>query len=310
MYTSKLSEQNQKNYSIPPDLYDRSLPQITTAKEVVNSFIESQSIKNIEVILDACCGTGSLTEYLGKCFPGSQVVGIDNASNMIQYAKQYHAANNISFKEEDITLSNPFRKKFADLIVCSWAVSHIPSESQQAMASNLCNYLKDGGKLLILFPVMGSLLSITIQEIVKSDRWQQLLNQYSGSRVTYSEDAYDDLLKEAGFIQRTVSTEKKNLSFKNKDELNCFVTTAVARYLPFLKEQSQQLEFIDAISALYLSKVGSDSYDIPYTLTLLIAVATRPTLSFLNLNSPIHHREENKDTMSDHETPSSTSYGV
>jgi hypothetical protein len=95
------------------------------------------------------------------------------------------------------------------------------------IASNLCNYLKDGGKLLILFPVMGSLLSITItiQEVVKSDRWQQLLNQYSGSRVTY-------------------------------------------------------------------------------------AVATRPTLSFLNLNSPIYHREENKDTMSNHETPSSTSYGA
>lgn len=275
MYTSKLSEQNQKIYSIPPDLYDRSLPQITTAIEVVNNFIESQSINNIEVILDACCGTGLLTEYLGKCFPDSQVVGIDNASNMIQYAEQYHGATNISYKDEDITVLNPFRKTFADLIVCSWAVSHIPSESQKAMASNLCNYLKDGGKLLILFPVMGSLLSITIQEIVKSDRWQQLLNQYSGSRVTYTEDAYDDLLKEAGFIHRTVSTEKKNLSFKNKDELNCFVTTAVARYLPFLKEQSQQLEFIDAISALYLSKVGSDSYNIPYTLTLLIAAATR-----------------------------------
>lgn len=310
MYTSKLGEQNQKNYSIPPELYDRSLPQITTAKEVVDNFVEIQSINKIGVILDACCGTGLLTEYLGKCFPDSQVVGIDNASNMIEYAKQYHGATNISYKKEDITILNPFRKTFADLIVCSWAVSHIPSESQKAMTNNLCNYLKDGGKLLILFPVMGSLLSITIQEVIKSDRWQQLLNQYNGSRVTYNEEAYDDLLKEAGFIHRTVSTEKKNLSFKNKDELNCFVTTAVARYLPFLKEQSQQLEFIDAISALYLSKVASDSYDIPYTLTLLIAVATRPTLSLLNLNSPIYHREENKDTMSDHETPSSTSYGV
>lgn len=309
MYTSKLSEQNQKIYSIPPDLYDRSLPQITTAREVVNNFIESQSITNIKVILDACCGTGLLTEYMGKCFPDSQVVGIDNASNMIQYAKQNHVANNISFKEEDITLLNPLRKKFADLIVCSWAVSHIPLESQKAMASNLCNYLKDGGKLLILFPVMGSLLSITIQEVVKSDKWQKLLTQYIGSRVTFTEDAYDDLLKEAGFIQRKVSTEEKNLSFKNKDELNCFVTTAVARYLPFLKEESLQLEFIDAISDLYLSKTSSDAYDIPYAITLLIAVATRPTL--LNLKSPIYHREEHKSAVNPiDETSSPTSYGV
>lgn len=269
------------SYAVPPEIYDQSIPQITTAKTIINEFIKEHSINGAETILDACCGTGLLSEYLGQFLSTGKVTGLDLAGNMIEYSRKFHASKNVSFEEEDITLLNPSRKKSADIITCSWAVSHIAMDHQKVMLTNLYHYLKEDGNLLVLFPVMGSILSTSIQSVVKSDEWNIYFKNFINNRVSFSSDEYNNLLAEAGFIQTNVKIQIENLSFKNRNELECFVTTALARYLPYLEEESLRIEFIKAVSNDYLFKTNSLEGNIPYSVTLLIASAKRPNLSCL-----------------------------
>ncbi len=294
-------------YSVPPKLYDQSLPQITTAKSVVMNFLQKKSLKGDEIIIDAACGTGRLATFLSEYISSGHILGIDNAENMIEFAQENRASDKVSFQVNDLCVFNPALKKKADLIVCSWAVSHIPTEQQKDFTQNLFNYLKEDGYLLVLFPVMGSILSTVIQEVAKSETWQGYFKDFQSKRMTFTVEEYNDLLRQTGFDNRVVQTNTEHLTFSNKAELDCFVTTAVARYLPFLEESKLGDDFINDVSNHYLQKAGTTEQGIPYTMTILSAVATRPNLSLLlQTGSPIYSRKKNSPREVLPEEPGST----
>lgn len=288
IYTTK---QNSSCYPISPALYDQSIPQKTTTINILNKFLANNSLLGTEAILDVCCGTGFLCEYLGKLLPKSHVIGIDNTSNMLAFARANHHRHNVAFEQDDITLFNPLRKETADVVVCSWAVSHIPRKLQCNMTRNLYNYLKKNGKLLVMFPVMSSILSFVIQEIVNADHWKNFFTHAENSKVSYSAEGYNTFLTKIGFFNITVREHTESVMLKNKEELDCFVNTAVARYLPYLEEETLRRKFIKEISKNYLSKINSTTDHIPYHVTMLTAVAKRPALScFLQADSPINQK--------------------
>lgn len=277
-------------YSVPPELYDQSIPQIATAKSIVMDSLSKNPLNGTETIIDACCGTGRLTEYLGEYLPDGRIFGLDKAENMIGYAKQHHYRDNVSYQLDDLTVFNKMYKKSADLIVCSWAVSHIPAEKQEAFTGNLYQYLKKNGRLIILFPVMGSLLSTTVQEIAKSEKWREYFKAFENKRMTYTVEQYDELLMQTGFITNEVHATPENIVFKDKSELLCFITTATARYLPYLPESMLRENFINDITNHYQSKVSSKDQNIPYSMTMLSAIAKKPSLALIlqKTGSPIH----------------------
>lgn len=280
-------------YAVSPELYDQSIPQISTAKSVVLRILHETPLNEGEIIIDACCGTGKLAEFLGEYLPSGRIFGLDNAENMIEFAEKNHARENISFKLEDLTVFNPSFDKSADLITCSWAVSHIPSARQKDFTKNLYRYLKNDGRLIVLFPVMGSTLSAVIQQVVKSEAWREYFRSFESTRMTFTVEEYDELLRQTGFINTTVQTHVENIIFNNTEELDCFVTTAVARYLSYLQDPGLGENFIKDVSHCYQKKVGSYDQDIPYSMTLLSAVAKRPSLSLLlEADMPIHSTSE------------------
>lgn len=259
-------------YAVPPETYDQSIPQIETAINILSH----EQFKGTESVIDACCGTGRLAEYLSSKLPNGCVTGLDNAENMIDFAKQHHACPNILFKVNDLTIFNESFKQSADVIVCSWAVSHIPAEEQTAFTHNLYQYLKKDGKLITFFPVMGSLLSTTIQEIAKSEAWQHYFTHFENKRMTYTTEEYNNFLKQIGFINNVVQTCTQDILFQNKEEFLCFIATAAARYLPYLTDTSLRDRFIHAVCDSYQAKVGANDQQIPYQMTLLTANAKRP----------------------------------
>lgn len=284
------AELHPDDYAVPPEIYDKALPQIATAKTVLTDFLSKDPLSGQETVLDFGCGTGLLAEHVGTLLSTGHTIGLDCAGNMIKFANEHHASDKVSFEIEDLTRRNPQRKKTADLILCSWVISHIPSELQKTSVKNFFNYLKKDGKLLIIFPVMGSSLATIINEVANSTEWKTLCDTASKRRVSYSTEEYDRLLEEAGFINRQVQTQVENFSFGNKEELDCFITTAVARYLPCLNEESVRLKFIQTISEKYCLTMGATENNIPYTVTLLTATAQRPNLTYLlqQTNSPIY----------------------
>ncbi|WP_115711580.1 class I SAM-dependent methyltransferase [Legionella sainthelensi] len=264
-------------YPISPELYDQSIPQIATAKSVVLDFLDKTHIHGGETIIDACCGSGNLAGFLGGYLPNCTILGLDNAENMIAFAKKKYSQNNVSFLLEDLTTYNESYKKSADLIICSWAVSHIPMEQQKIFTNNLYQYLNKEGRLIVLFPVMGSTLSTVIEETVKSEKWNNVFSKLENKRVTFTIEQYDEILRQVGFIDRNVRLCSEEITFKDQNELRCFIITSIARYLPYIPEPELSEDFIDDITKNYQEKIPNLSY----TVTILSAVAKRPSLNLL-----------------------------
>lgn len=288
------------NYPVSPEIYDQSIPQFITAKNVVLNFLEKNNIsdKTNITILDACCGTGNLVSFLGNRLPLSTVVGLDNATNMIAFAKkEYSNQDNISFLCSDLTVSDPSLKKFADLIVCSWGVSHIPQEKQKQFCKNLQKYLKYEGQLVVLFPVLGSELSTVINEIVSSDKWNQLFIQLQTKRVSYSAQSYNQLLGDTGFVNCKTEINSEKIVFKNEEELRNFVITSIARYLPFLYGSNLD-DFTNEVISTYQTKVP----ELSYTVQILSASAKRMCFN-RNLGINNTRTEKQKQKIDDVEIP-------
>lgn len=282
-------------YPISPELYDQSIPQIVTAKSVVLDFLDKTHIHGGETIIDACCGTGNLAGFLGGYLPNCNILGLDNAENMLEFAKEKYSQNNVSFLLEDLTTFNESLKKSADLIICSWAVSHIPMEQQKIFTNNLYQYLKKEGRLIVLFPVMGSTLSTVIQETVKLEKWNNVFTKLDNKRVTFTVEQYDEILRQVGFMNRNVRLCSEEITFKDQNELRCFIITSIARYLPYIPQPELCEEFINDITNKYQEK----SLNLSYTVTILSAVAKRPSLNLFlqktgsfNSNSSNNSQEE------------------
>lgn len=271
-----------QRYAVSPDIYDQSLPQIVTAVSITMTHLMNHPLSGTETILDACCGTGKLAEYLGEYYPDTRVIGMDNAINMIEFARQHHARKNVCYQLEDLCCYNKTLKQSADLIVCSWALSHIPAEKQTAFMANLFHYLKPEGTFIVLFPVMGSLLATTIQEISQSGKWRDYFKTYENTRMTFTAEQYDAQLLQTGFMSRNVGLRTENVVFENVAQLDCFIMTSLARYLPSLNPDCLRDEFIRDISLAYRSKVNAGDRDIPYQLNLLTAIAKRPAPALLH----------------------------
>ncbi len=62
-------------------------PQVSWGKKVLSRV----QLKGDELLLDAGCGTGRLTEDLLQALPNGRVVGVDLSQNMLKTAREHLA---------------------------------------------------------------------------------------------------------------------------------------------------------------------------------------------------------------------------
>lgn len=107
-----------------------------------------QSFLEDAEILDAGCGTGSVSIGLSKQFPNSKIVSLDLSENNLAKAKmkaEELKLNNIEFVQGNI-LNLDLKKKFD--VIFNIGVLHHLSDPQKGIII-LKNHLKDKGRLLL-----------------------------------------------------------------------------------------------------------------------------------------------------------------
>ncbi len=269
------------NYAVPPEIYDQSIPQAVSTRAVMDAFLHKQPLQGCELIIDACCGTGKLAGYLGKKLTTGRVIGLDHAENMLAFAEKTYGCDKVTFQQSDLTCFNPDYKNKADLLICAWAVPHIAADKQNAFTNNLFTYLKLDGKLIVVFPpLLDDLpLATSMREVTTSAEWAPYFQQLTGRRTNFTNDEYNHLLMNAGFINTTINTSRETFYFKNNAELRCFIISAASRYLAALENVTLRDKFIDEIVSRYRHKVEINQDGIPYSLSILSAIATRPCIN-------------------------------
>lgn len=96
-------------------------------------------------ILELGCGTGKNTGWLSQ--KADFITAIDVSSKMIEKAKEKIHAENVLFKEADITTDWPVTPGWANLITCSLVLEHV--EDLEGIFGEASRALKRNGKLYI-----------------------------------------------------------------------------------------------------------------------------------------------------------------
>lgn len=102
-------------------------------------------------ILDAGCGTGTLTVMIKKHFPQTEVVGLDGDRNILQIAnsKVFLSGDLIQLDHGFVT-SLPYNNESFNACVCSLVIHHLTTENKQKAFYEFYRILKPGGKLYIV----------------------------------------------------------------------------------------------------------------------------------------------------------------
>ena len=94
-------------------------------------------------ILDIGCGTGSLC---GELSGEIEVVGIDQSIEMLFIAKDRYPA---FIGRVGNFLEEPYLTNHFDVVVSSYAFHHLKGEEKLRAIDNMCEYLKDNGRIVI-----------------------------------------------------------------------------------------------------------------------------------------------------------------
>lgn len=123
-------------------VYDRvALPHHDWAAVVLDRL----ELSGDATVLDAGCGSGTVTEQLLARLPAGRVVAVDGSARMLEEARRRLAASvhQVSFVQAD--LAQPFPVQPVDAIVSSatfhWIADH------RALFANLAGVLRSGGRL-------------------------------------------------------------------------------------------------------------------------------------------------------------------
>lgn len=102
--------------------------------------------KDVNNILDLCCGSGILTKLLSENFKGAYITGVDISNKMLSLAQNKNIANS-EFVLLDGNKIQDINKKF-DIIVSNYGIQWLKLESIKSISSILNN----GGILVCSVP--------------------------------------------------------------------------------------------------------------------------------------------------------------
>lgn len=155
---------NSQHYEIPPKFFELVLGQnlkyscsifpntnspLTVAENhTLGLYTKRAEIDNNQDILDLGCGWGSLSFFIAKQFPSTNVTAVSNSKDQIEYitnkCKQSNI-NNITAIKQDVN-SLVFDKKF-DRVVSIEMMEHV--KNHMSLFEKISSWLNDDGKLFI-----------------------------------------------------------------------------------------------------------------------------------------------------------------
>lgn len=121
---------------------------LSLLNELTNtSFIDFMDVRSGDSVLEVGSGLGILANCVATRFPGSQVTGIEIATEQIEKARaSFSKTPNLKFLEGD-ALSLEIKESSFDVVYCRYVLEHVTDPV--TVMSELFRVLKAGGRLFV-----------------------------------------------------------------------------------------------------------------------------------------------------------------
>ena len=228
--------------------------------------IESRHWIGNEVVMDAGCGTGTVSKFIAEKVHSGVVYAVDIDSNMIDQARKVLANfHNVKIIESDllnIELSIKVDVIFSNAAV-HWILDH------RALFERFWNLLKDdSGELLIQYGGFGNLEKIltSINKVKQADEFKEYFVGWKEPWYFPRPNDTKALLKEIGFRKIKVNLSNEPTIFPNQTNYSKFVKTVIMN--PFL-ERLPTYDLKDKFLDMFLQKVQQGNQKLRWLLEYL-----------------------------------------
>lgn len=207
--------------------------------EVNETFRKTFKIQPFGNILDIGSGDGQYTHLLAHQIKHGSILGIDSSKEMVQYANQHWACNNLSFAVDNIeTFQIPIKY---DFILSFWCLHWT---NINASFTNIFQALKPSARLYAVFSSFSenSILQ-TWHQLAKKNRYRELVSKYinqDSQNKNYVVRVINSL-SQLPFRHVKLTIKTLNIHFPNIEYFRSLLLT-----MPFMK--SFPTDSIDALT--------------------------------------------------------------
>jgi trans-aconitate 2-methyltransferase len=217
-------------------------------------FLSHYSFKGDELVLHLGCGNGNITHYISTLVSQNSVYGWDASRQAIADAKRKYPSR----KFEWLSFSNQRPKDISveglyDIVFSCSLLQDFGHETHQDILKKISRSLVPGGKMLLVMMQKDlSEVFTCAEQLSNSEHWAPYFVNFAYTGLTFTMQAYERYLFDAGFEQfyfnKVVTKEK----FKNRKAL-CAWISEQSEHVRHLKVEDQA-SFIDRLLAYILEK--------------------------------------------------------
>jgi trans-aconitate 2-methyltransferase len=226
-----------------------SAPQTSWGADLLEIFLERRGLRGDEVVIDAGCGTGRVTELLLRYLPNGTVLAVDASENMVEAARRRFAGEaRVRVEHQDLLLLELDRP--VDVIFSTATFHWI--KDHELLFERLARTLKPGGRLVAQCGGKGNIARTlaVIERVMGEDRFRDAFVGWERGWNFADPETTKARLEGAGFEEVETWLHEELTEFGSVDELARFLKTVVLRqHLTFLPEAQKRDSFAAAVAA-------------------------------------------------------------
>jgi trans-aconitate 2-methyltransferase len=249
-----------------------SAPQTSWGADLLEVFLERRGLRGNEVVIDAGCGTGRVTELLLPHLPNGTILAVDASGKMVEAARERFAGEpRVRVEHQDLLLLELDRP--VDVIF-STATFHWIRDHER-LFDRLARTLKPGGRLVAQCGGRGNIARTlaVIERVMGEDRFGEFFTDWEETWYFADPGTTRARLEAAGFEEVETWLHEEFTEFGSVDELARFLKTVVLRpHLSALPE-AERGPFAAAVAARLASE---DSLVVDYVRLNMLATRTVP----------------------------------
>lgn len=226
--------------------------------EWAHQLLSKLHLKGNEYLLDLGCGDGKVTAEIAKSIPRGLVIGIDNASSMINLANTNFPTSkfpNLKYIRTSIE-ALPFCEKF-DVIFSNAAIHWI--KNHKVILKEIAYCLREEGRVLMQMGGKGNAAEAisVIDELLRFEPWKQYFKNFRFPYSFYTPEDYRKWTTQAGLQLIRAELLEKDMQHGGPEVMGGWIRTTWLPYTERIPEKKRE-NFVQEVVQRYIDRYPTD----------------------------------------------------